>query len=440
MSNFYSSLFFFFFLISSWYGVSSVEFLTYDQKLDHFDHTSDETFKQRYYVNDTNYIQGGPVLFVLNGESKMEDFYFEYGFPFELSAQHGAFVAGIEHRFYGESNPFGNDISDTENFKQFTTQQTLADYANFRDFLIKEYSLPQDTKFFVFGCSYSGILSAWLPVKYPNLFDGAFSGSSPVLAEKDWFSFNKHVEEQLPQDCFDSIQEAVSQLKPLWETVEGRIKLTEYFNPCEDIMDDFHAKMLNYRIITPLQIHVQYQNPPNWPMTVMCENMTRAQDKLAMYIKVFGPREGSCMVNDAKKVFNNAWKLWYYQKATELGYYKLTTPNSPLFFDGIDSEFHNQIVSTIFGKNFIPNTNYTNLYYGGMKGNFRNTIFTNGKYDPWSLLSITDQTMLSNNSEAFVYDDAGHCAPYHFYNPAMPPGVLEARKKISEMITKVTGH
>lgn len=113
-----------------------------------------------------------------------------------------AHYIALEHRFYGDSNPT-KDLS-TANLKFLSSQQgistpkerlliltniqcqrkiininkyitirrffnyflALADAAFFIETMKKEYTGP----WIVFGCSYSGALSAWFRSKYPNVY------------------------------------------------------------------------------------------------------------------------------------------------------------------------------------------------------------------------------------------------------------------------------
>ena len=87
----------------------------YDQKLDHFNaYNADKTFKQRWCYNDeywTGSNEQGPLLFVVGGEGGNNCGF--YGFVTEFAKEVGGLLLTAEHRFYGESMPFGT--SDIDN-------------------------------------------------------------------------------------------------------------------------------------------------------------------------------------------------------------------------------------------------------------------------------------------------------------------------------------
>ena len=74
-----------------------------------------------------------------------------------------------EHRYYGESMPFGDATFDRENLKYLTVEQAMEDYVNFM-FWFRETHQMQDRAVIVGGGSYGGMLAAWLRMKYPHVF------------------------------------------------------------------------------------------------------------------------------------------------------------------------------------------------------------------------------------------------------------------------------
>ena len=82
-----------------------------------------------------------------------------------------ALVIFAEHRFFGESMPFGSDSFKNENLVYLTVEQTMMDYAEFIKY-IKANSTYNATEkpVIVFGGSYGGMLAAWLRMKYPHVF------------------------------------------------------------------------------------------------------------------------------------------------------------------------------------------------------------------------------------------------------------------------------
>jgi len=122
-----------------------------------------------------------------------------------------------------------------KNLQYLTSQQALQDAAYFIEFLTTKLSLG-DSKWIVFGGSYSGSLSAWFRLKYPHLVVGAIASSAPVQAIIDFQDYLAVVSNSIGTKCVDSIKEATGQLEKLlnhplgWRSIEKNFKLCDTFN------------------------------------------------------------------------------------------------------------------------------------------------------------------------------------------------------------------
>ena len=74
------------------------------------------------------------------------------------------------------------------NLYYLSSRQALADFATFKTFIMKQYNLTNNT-WISYGGSYSGALSAWLRIKYPDVVRGAVASSGPVQAEVDFYQY-----------------------------------------------------------------------------------------------------------------------------------------------------------------------------------------------------------------------------------------------------------
>jgi len=85
--------------------------------------------------------------------------------------------------YYGIS--FSRNLN-TDNLKYLSSEQALADAAEFIMYIKKHHSIPYTSKVITFGGSYGGSLSAWMRMKYPHLVHAAVSSSGPLLAKVDF--------------------------------------------------------------------------------------------------------------------------------------------------------------------------------------------------------------------------------------------------------------
>jgi serine protease 16 len=173
---------------------------TFPQKLDHFNGGAPVFWNQRFSVNNTFYKEGGPVFIFLGGEANVEFFVFQEIEPLTLAEYFGALYITIEHRFYGESLPLPG--YSTKDLAYLSSAQALADAAYFIETFNKTLTNPGP--WVVWGCSYSGALSSWLRLKYPNLVIASVAPSGPVQAELNFTQFFAQFAISAPPACVDA--------------------------------------------------------------------------------------------------------------------------------------------------------------------------------------------------------------------------------------------
>lgn len=121
------------------------------QTVDHFNQSDTRTFSQRYLVYDTLWNKKGPIFVYTGNEGDIEWFFqntvsrqcvlidhflctlyelFLQGFVVDnLSHYFKALIIFIEHRYYGQSLPFGADsYKDYDHLQYLTSEQALADF------------------------------------------------------------------------------------------------------------------------------------------------------------------------------------------------------------------------------------------------------------------------------------------------------------------------
>ena len=109
-------------------------------------------------------------------------------YPFMLGAEHGARLFVLEHRFYGDSQPFADWSLDSFSF--LSSEQALADLAYF----LGEMNLDNpDRQTVVIGGGYPGALSAWFKARYPSLAVASWSSSGVVQPVVDFWHFDEQV-------------------------------------------------------------------------------------------------------------------------------------------------------------------------------------------------------------------------------------------------------
>lgn len=83
-----------------------------------------------------------------------------------------ALLIFAEHRFYGETMPYGKDsYSSAKYYGYLTVEQALADYADLLLHVKKSWPAAANSQVVAFGGSYGGMLAAWMRIKYPWIID-----------------------------------------------------------------------------------------------------------------------------------------------------------------------------------------------------------------------------------------------------------------------------
>jgi hypothetical protein len=102
----------------------------FTQLVDHFAEPPDpRTFNQRYFYNDTFWDKTiGPVFLFICGEGRCNP-PTKRGYPMQVCQDLKCLFYVVEHRFYGDSQPFPD--WSTTNLKYLNSTQALADLANF---------------------------------------------------------------------------------------------------------------------------------------------------------------------------------------------------------------------------------------------------------------------------------------------------------------------
>ena len=156
----------------------------FKQLVDHFDGAQAVYWQQRYFVCEPDWWQApdGPIYFYSGNESPVEEYINNTGLMWENAQADGALLVFGEHRFFGESWPFGTREASLRHLEVFTYDQALAGYA----VLVTALKRDRGTECcptVTFGGSYGAELSFGLRAKYPWVFDAALVASGPLLTD-----------------------------------------------------------------------------------------------------------------------------------------------------------------------------------------------------------------------------------------------------------------
>lgn len=446
-------------------GVQNCTSSHFNQTLDHFDFAHQRTFQQRYFTYSKYWSPGGPIFFYCGNEANVELYVNATGLMWENAQSFGAMLVFVEHRYYGETLPFGAKSFSPSNLQWLTMEQALADYQHLIHTLKHSLWDSPDSPVIAFGGSYGGMLAAWLRMKYPSAVNGAIAGSAPVLAfqglpssYKAWGSGESYwqvvtrdatAEAGAASRCADNIRRVWPLLFSLAKTPEGRLQLTESFKLCKPLASEADAMRLalmhlnafdtmamgNFPYPSNYLVFQQTQNPdielPAYPVREACKHLEGPlKDTSALF-------EGMA---DASGVFYNVTGLtcydlpvdpdfdgiWDYQWCTEMlpqetyftrdGVHDMFWP-SPMNMSAINAHCRDTL-------GVVPRSTWIGEEFGGITG-ASNIVFSNGLYDPWSSGGVLKS---SKNVTAVIIDGGAHHLDLMFSNPQDPLSVKEARR------------
>ncbi|XP_069825817.1 lysosomal Pro-X carboxypeptidase [Dendropsophus ebraccatus] len=422
----------------------------FDQKIDHFGFFEDSTYRQRYLVSDTHWRKpGGPILFYTGNEGDITLFSNNTGFMWDIAEELGAMLVFAEHRYYGESMPFGNlSYSDPKYLNYLTSEQALADFAILIRFL-KGSSESKDSPVIAIGGSYGGMLAAWLRMKYPHVVVGALAASAPIWQFEDLVHCNLYYQivtndfKKSGPGCAESITKSWSAINRMFQSDDGIRWLSAAFHLCSPLKcQDDAAAFKNWLSETWVNLAmVNYPYPANfleplpaWPIKEVCKNLKNPNldDKellqnLFQAINVYYNYTGNTpCLNTSQTAVGSLDDLgWSYQACTEMV--------MPFCSDGVTDMFEPQTWNfEAFSDDCYkqwgirPRPKWITSVYGGKNITAAsNIIFSNGDLDPWSAGGVKQS--LSDSLVAILITDGAHHLDLRSNNAYDPRSVIEAR-------------
>ncbi|CAD5216733.1 unnamed protein product [Bursaphelenchus okinawaensis] len=446
-----------------------------DVPVDHFSFADTREFELRYFINLTHYQPGGPIFFYTGNEGKLEVFAQNTGFMWDIAPEYGAAVVFAEHRFYGNSKPFGDEsFKHIKNLGYLTSEQALADFADVITHLkTKRIDGATHSPVIVFGGSYGGMLSAWFRVKYPHLCDGAIAGSAPVF----WFH-NTGVRQEgyanvttrtfkLSGCDLDHLKASFDAMKELAKSDEGRAHLNkvlrlgkssdfEHSHDYHAIMDVFSDVMGNVVMIDyPYPTHF-FAEVPAWPVKKMCEgfkgdipsDLKERVEPLYNILNIFFNTSGKltefCVRGpDCSSDEIGAMDGWNWQACTEMIMpicsagmpNDVFEPTCPFILTADFERCHKQYTGLGFEHNlYRPNWIIEN--YGAAFPTATNIVFSNGYLDPWSAGGWKQEPATEGSLVSLIIEDGAHHYDLRGAHPDDTESVKQARLIEKQHISK----
>ncbi|XP_059931536.1 thymus-specific serine protease [Gadus macrocephalus] len=433
------------------------------QKLDHFNGADSRTWKQRYFVQEQFYRDGGPVFLMIGGEGPANPAWMENGTWLLYAKQMGALCLMLEHRFYGQSHPTV-DLS-TENLAFLSSRQALADLAHFRTAMGTARGLTKSL-WVAFGGSYPGSLAAWFRLKYPHLVHASVATSAPVHATVNFPEYLEVVWRSLASEdpeCPLLVKKASDTLMERLKDPKTHDAITKDFNLCSALrlLTEMDTAYFLETLAGSFMDVVQYNQDnrqfegvvgTNITIKVLCSVMADPSlgDPYSRYASVARLMMDTFSIKclDAtyssyqRDMRNTSWdgpaagggRQWVYQTCTEFGFYQSTdSPNQP--FGGFPLTYHVEQCAQFYNvsaETLAQAVAQTNECYGGYNIRTSRIVFPNGAIDPWHALGVTQD--ISPELPAILIQGTAHCANMYPARCQDLPQLAQARDHIGVLL------
>lgn len=159
------------------YGQPVAELTTKPTSVDHFgsvQYSRNDTYSMRYILiwPETKPNASSPIYLFCAQEVTLPEASPGSGFYSALANSTGALQIWPEHRYYANSAPY----TPTDKFAHFTIEQALVDHVELVLYVQNMFNLTTNPVIAI-GSSYSGQLSSYLRMRYPDVIAGAISSS-----------------------------------------------------------------------------------------------------------------------------------------------------------------------------------------------------------------------------------------------------------------------
>uniref|UniRef100_A0A1Y9H2F3 Prolylcarboxypeptidase n=1 Tax=Anopheles dirus TaxID=7168 RepID=A0A1Y9H2F3_9DIPT len=390
----------------------TVEFFT--TEVDHSNNQDGATWSNRYLSSMDHFVESGPLFVFLTGDVPLDPALIDESTLInEMARDLGGAVFALETRFYGESQPVG-DLS-VESLRLLTTDQILADVADFVLHLRRTVIGNPFAHVLVAGTGLGGGLATWFRVRYPHLADAAWSSSGYLRAVYDFQEFSSEWAEAAiaagSQECYNRIFIAFHVAQNLIDLgLEGI--LYEELNLCSpiDATDRMQVAYFFSVLMTSIELYTM-RNGNVRDFAAVCEDITAngfptSLDAFANWFNWRFEEGNGCIVVDFDVLIESLRETspaddsnvsgdrqFLYQQCTEYGWFLTTDSDLQPFGERVQMELYYEMCRRVFGEWVTPQLMYlsterTNARFGGSTPNVMQAHFTNGAFDPWRYTSI----------------------------------------------------
>ncbi|WCJ32073.1 Lysosomal Pro-X carboxypeptidase [Euphorbia peplus] len=428
------------------------------QTLDHFSFSNLPNFPQRYLINSHHWLgpdRSAPIFFYCGNEGDIVWFAENTGFLWEIAPRFGALIVFPEHRYYGESMPYGSRgiaYSNATTLAYLTAEQALADFAVLVTDLKRNLS-AEGCPVVLFGGSYGGMLAAWMRLKYPHVAIGALASSAPILQFEDivppetFYDIVSNDFKRESSSCFNTVKESWDALVSEGQQENGLVQLTKTFHLCQKLnntgqLADWLSSAYSYLAMVDYPYPAGFMMPlPGHPIREVCKKiddsdgasiMERIFEGVSVYYNYTGDVDCFELDDDPHGLDG-----WNWQACTEMVMPMASSKDSSMF-PAYDFDFASYQEGCQKDFGVLPRPTWITTQFGGhdiksvLEKFGSNIIFSNGLLDPWSGGSVMQN--ISETVVALITEEGAHHIDLRAATPEDPDWLVMQRLTEMELI------
>ncbi|KAL1746822.1 serine carboxypeptidase S28-domain-containing protein [Schizophyllum fasciatum] len=426
--------------------------------IDHND-TSLGTFSTRFWVNYEYYEPGGPIVFMNMGEVNAQG-YTQYITNSTINGliaqQENGLLVIMEHRFYGQSNPYPN--LNEASLKYLTIEQAIQDNIYFARNVrlnVGYDTSPEASPWILVGASYSGALAAFQKVVEPDVFYIHYGSSAVIQTQVDFHAYFTPVLQNMPPNCSADVQAVIAHIDEVFEgtNVTAQNDIKELFG--------YDASYSNHDVAASLRNNIwDWQSLQPWseseggPLTFydFCDALEVKNRQVSSSrgwglehaLRAWGTYfSGTVVSAEEDHPVDDPGRSWTWQTCTQFGWGQIGAPRGEPTIVTRMTTVDTDVIdycSSFFPENFpaygLPRINETNARYGGWSMQSERMIFVNGNNDTWREASMSaQQTEIPTSTVAQpILLDIGFHSSDVIARGALEPTVAQAQAQILRTI------
>ncbi|XP_026831835.1 putative serine protease K12H4.7 [Drosophila erecta] len=396
-------------------------------------------------VKEDYFKPNGTIFFFMGGKgsilsptTNVSNIMLTNSFIHDLAKKYGGYLVHSEHRYYGESKAT-RDLH-LKSLKYLSVPQAMADVAQLIRFLKANSTFFGQSKVFLVGGSYSGLMVPWFAKVYPNLIDLGWASSAPFQFKIELKSFYtkvfKIVQNIGGKKCSDMIIYGFETLRAAIKK-HNTLRLVK-MNICGfDHYNKIQVFNLFERLTKVIGSLVQNENKTN--IQSACKEISETSFTSYLRRKLNG-NSAKCYdsisslrhLRDVRLITDSS-RLWFYQSCSQLGNFQ-TSEYIPL-------DFWLDMCTDVFGHKFsycfiTTKVKVTDHFFRHLDSSekVRRIFLTQPEFDAWSAIKVR------KHKRTYILRGALHCEDLQPSAVSVNPSIKTLMMDIDFEVQKLQDH